>query len=86
MIENGKLTYANIEELCKMAQKYECDIAVIIRKDEAEINITKAYVTEIESNTKTTQKPPINPVVVTAKSDDEFRKLQEDLRKEGWGI
>lgn len=86
MIENGKLTYANLETLCKMAHEFECEIQIYIYQSHVEINVSREYATEIESNTKTTQKIPPRSVIVSAKTDDEFRKLQEDLRKEGWAI
>lgn len=78
MIENGEITMTQLEEVAAIASDYNVKIVVDILKDRISISFMSPKVIEM------TNKP--DSMILSVRSDDEFRKLQEDLRKEGWAI
>lgn len=78
MIENGIIDTRSLGFLSDLATEHNVKVVVCLNRDNVSISITPQGFWEMESEPTST--------VVKVKSKDDFRKLQEDLRKEGWGI
>lgn len=91
MIESGKLSMLDIEELCRIAYKNQCEFTVSVTKDSVEVGIEPSYPTEIESHYTTREVPRKDAVVI--KTDglvDDVKvmseELREQLREKGWNV
>ena len=73
MIENGKLTLLDIEELAKKAHEFKVEFNITIHPDSVEVTLSPWQPTMTESNY--TQKPMEEPKVLVA--CDKFMNTEE---------
>lgn len=91
MIENGKLTMLDIEELCRIAHEQQCEFTVSVSGDSVEVGIEPSYPHETQSSYTTKEVPRNDAVHITTKGmTHDIREMSEELaeklREKGWNV